>query len=398
MIYKNMNEAYPDIIKDIELDGKPKTNRKGETIHSLRNYSFTIDDILGSFAACRPGISLNYLQKEFAWYMSGSFQLKDAVACSKFWAKCTDDGTTVNSNYGYLLFHEKNTSDNTQFEHAIACLKNNINSKKAVMTLYNADHAYMSNDNPCTMFLNLYVEENKLCCTAVMRSNDINFGTVYDVPFFCFVLWSAWKQLNEAGIEVGLGNYTHLAMDLHRYESRGPSLEAVEEIAGTLDAERNVMFSQAMLDLYNETYEAFFPTTCPHKKVMQYAYKIAKGSKCLKKKVGAVLVSPTGRTKFAHFGGRHNDVVCVTCARDTGEKFYSDGCYSVHGEMKCIVEAMKDGVKSFNDWTMYTTHGPCDQCLKLCDLVGIKKVIYDHDYKTDYTHWPNVEVLKLSEL
>ena len=398
--FKNFNEAYLHILRDIEGHGEDKTNRKGEDIKSLRNYSFTIENILGSFASCRPGISFDYLMKEFAWYMSGSLKLEDAVACSKFWEKCSDDGKTVNSNYGYLLFHKRNESGFTQFEHAVNCLINNVDSKKAVLSLYSAEHAYMSNDNPCSMFLNLYVSKGKLNMTAVMRSNDINFGTPYDVPFFCFVMWAAYKKLKEQGCYLELGTYTHLAMDLHKYESRGPSIEAVsdnrnEEIIGNLEAHEDLI-----KELYMLTYENFFDGKTSHEENMARARLAAEHSKCLKKKVGAVLAGEYDGEEyyFESCGGRNNNIQCETCARDTGEKFYSDGCYSVHGEMNCIVWALKDGQTDFTGWVMYTTHGPCDQCLKLCDLVGIKTVIYEHDYKTDYTHWPNIEVLKLSEL
>ena len=103
---------------------------------------------------------------------------------------------------------------------------------------------------------------------------------------------------------------------------------------------------------------------------------------------------------FIALHGRHGEDGCDHCARDDKEKFYSDGCYSVHAEMRALFDMLKQGKCTLHDMsraTVYVTHGPCDACCKMLNFAGCKHVIYDEDYKTDYTgHWPELKVEKLA--
>lgn len=396
-MHENMDDAYMTILETIEREGIERLNRKNQKLLSLKNYSFTLKDPMKCFVNVRPA-KLDYLLAEFEWYLSGSLRLEDAKKTSSFWEKCTDDGKTVNSNYGFLMLHDKNSSGKTQVQHAMECLTNNRHSKKAVMTLYNNDHAYMSNDNPCTMFMSVHISGNKLHATTVVRSNDVHFGVPYDVPWFCFMQYKVWRSLKTEYPTLELGTYTHTAMDMHRYETRCVTSKVAK--ANYPNKELMDQSDDAIQSLFVASNGKLLEMSVYglHALRMEEAWDAASSAVCLKKKVGAILVGPRDADTYAFHGGRNNNLECKECARDTGEKFYSDGCWSVHSEMKCILAALKDGHTSFEGWTIYVTHGPCDACLKLCDYVGIKKVIYDKDYKTDYTHWPNIEVLKLNDI
>ena len=46
-----------------------------------------------------------YTIGEMLWYLSGKPLLKEIQKYSKGWDRMTDDGVTVNSNYGYCIKH-----------------------------------------------------------------------------------------------------------------------------------------------------------------------------------------------------------------------------------------------------------------------------------------------------
>lgn len=129
---------------------------------------------------------------------------------------------------------------------------------------------------------------------------------------------------------------------------------------------------------------------------MNVAWTASKESRCLKKKCGAVIIS-RGEIIATGYGDRDGEA-CTECARDKKEVFYSDGCYSVHAEMRACIKALQNGFSDWSNAVVYVTHGPCDACLKLLNHLGVRKVIYDKPYKTDYKgHWPLIEVLSLTE-
>ena len=405
-VANSFNSAYKTLLLRLKTQGERSTNRKGHNLIELFDEQFMIKYPMDCFATCRKP-SLKYLEDEFNFYLSGSNSLKDAIACSKFWEKCSDDGKTINSNYGKLLFYDKNEKGVTQFEHAMNCLKNNIQSKKAVMTLYDSKHAYISNDNPCTMYLRIRIDnKSRLHLSAMMRSSDIYFGLPYDVPFFVFVQLAALEHLKPLYPQLTLGTYTHMANSLHQYERNTNELEqALKSSEG--EDQLMLKFSSLYAKLIEKGLSIVNSLTAPkveqirstgNPRFMDVAWRAAKDSSCLKKKVGACMTVVAHGTEHlvAWSHGGVNGPKCEKCAReDEDDKYFGDECPSVHAEMRCITFALQNNLDLRNA-RIYVTHGPCDACLKFCDLVGIKEVFYDKPYKTNYAHWPRITVSQLS--
>jgi deoxycytidylate deaminase len=139
-----------------------------------------------------------------------------------------------------------------------------------------------------------------------------------------------------------------------------------------------------------------------HKEIMSIAWENSVLSPCLKKQVGAVLYTYSNYTEqlFEGYGGWIEP--CGTCVRKDYE-WQQDGCRSIHAEMRAIfmyIEAkgLNGTEDDFESCVMYTTHGPCDQCLKYMAYFGIKQVIYDLPYHNDYSKWAGIiEVCRLNE-
>lgn len=389
---------FPHIYETLRTLGTTEVSRKGDVLHSMHNVTIDLGPDCLPFCQGR-NFSFAYLENEFELYKSGSNLLEDAVHCSKFWEKCSDDGKTINSNYGKLLLHDKNSKGFSQFEHAYNCLMNNIESKKAVMTVYNNENAYISNDNPCTMFVAFFVQDDMLNMQVVMRSNDLFYGLPYDLPWYRAVQIAMLKCLHaHRDLEhIRLGHYLHTAVNLHFYERNEDAIRS-NSLKKTSDDEIMKM-SYFLEKQAKEIAKIAIPSYDNSSKLfMMQAWNESKKSRCLKKHCGAVLVYRD--LIIARGYGDRNTASegCTHCARDLGEKFYSDGCYSVHAEMRAITEALKKGFNCFEEVVMYVTHGPCDACCKFMDFVGIKTCVYDEKYKTKYKeHWPNLNVYSLEE-
>ena len=248
-----MNDIYSMMANS--LLNKPEhviVNRKEDTLNEMIDTQFTLLHPRKCFTTLR-GMSFDYLKGELEFYMSGSGLLKDIAKHSKFWEKCSDDGVTINSNYGKLLLHDKNpTSNKTQFEYALSCLINNRDSKKAVMTVYSKENAYISNDNPCTMYLQFFIRNNKLDVYVKMRSSDIWFGLPYDVPFFVLIQLLMLKEIKKLDPSVSLGLYHHQAGSLHLYErNRQVMISAIVENGFRPEAQKE-LFNTYLLPYLKE--------------------------------------------------------------------------------------------------------------------------------------------------
>lgn len=401
-VKKGQCVPFLDIFYYIHKNGRHTVNRKGQGLYEMRNVTLVLDPEASTYCLGRYP-SQEYLEKELDFYASGSLKLSDAVAMSKFWSKCSDDGKTINSNYGFLLFHEENKHGFTQFEHAINCLRNNSDSKKAVMTLYSKEHAYISNDNPCTLIINLYIQGDALNMQVIMRSNDLWYGLPYDLPFFRVVHLAALEVLQRTYPEIKLGYHIHQALNLHFYEWAFDKFRDCEKrydnerlnVAQPLVSCPQAAIQRLTIGAFVQRFIGLFDWR-NHNLNMNVAWEASKQSRCLKKKCGAVIVY-NGSIIATGYGDRDGEA-CTECARDKKEVFYSDGCYSVHAEMRACIKALQNGFSDWSNAVVYVTHGPCDACLKLLNHLGVRKVIYDKPYKTDYKgHWPLIEVLSLTE-
>ena len=405
--YPTFNEVYVALVHKLEKNGIVSTNRKGAKLTELFDEKFTITLPKQCGAVCRS-LSLNYLTDEFAFYMSGSDLLEDAVKCSSFWNNCSDNVVTINSNYGKLLLHDRNEQGNTQFEHALRCLINNKSSKKAVMTLYNDSHAYISNDNPCTMYLKARIDStNRLHLTACMRSSDIYFGLPYDVPFFIFIQQALVSILASKYPKISLGTYTHFANSLHTYERDAKKLALVKNCSGKFMETKHFnevyrgLVEKYTKELTNMVFEED-PTLVLAKRnaFMDAAWKASETSKCFKKHVGCCMTYKDKGVETLLVTGYGGAVVeCDHCYRDDDNFiYYGDECPSVHAEMRCLETLRKNGtIVDFSKVNVYLTHNSCDACAKLLDLVGIKQVYYDKPYKIDESHWPNITFTQIGE-
>lgn len=223
----NFNMVYYELIKKLLCEPEfISKNRKGMEISEYINLEWKINDPKCCFATIR-NMSLTYLKGELEFYMSGSPFLKDIRKHATFWDKVSDDGRSVNSNYGKLLLHDRNLNNYTQFEYARDALLNNSDSKKAVMVIYDKGNAFKSNDNPCTMFLQFFIRGKKLNLFTKMRSSDVWFGLPYDIPFFTLVQQLMLKSLKGFYQKLELGAYTHQAGSVHLYDRDYGKVDAI---------------------------------------------------------------------------------------------------------------------------------------------------------------------------
>jgi thymidylate synthase len=154
-------------------------------------------------------LSVQYAIGEMLWYMSGNRELKEIQKYTNGWDRMSDDGKTVNSNYGWCI---KEKYGFNQWEFVKTELKQNPNSRRAVIHIKEPSNKE-SKDVNCTVCLQFFIRDDKLYLTTYMRSNDIWMGFPYDVFQF-----TNMQILMSMELGVGIGTYTHIAGSLHLYE------------------------------------------------------------------------------------------------------------------------------------------------------------------------------------
>ena len=117
---------------------------------------------------------------------------------------------------------------------------------------------------------------------------------------------------------------------------------------------------------------------------------ISQRSKCIKYKVGAVIIRDKTILSTGYNGPPRGLAHC--CDEDVGcniekHKDLTKGlepnsgfCRGAHAEANAIVQAAKNGTP-IDGACIYCNFSPCAYCLKLILNAGIKKIIYRYDYE-----------------
>lgn len=243
MRFNNVDEAYKVLCE--KLVEAPIVGNTRE----LNNVKIEIDDVSDSIVSVR-NTSLNYLLGEFLWYFNGSQSMEYISKYSTFWKHISDDGVTSNSAYGYLLMHKHGFN---QIEKIIELLTVDPNSRRAVININVPNvHVIETKDEPCTIALQFVNRDGKLHCTAIMRSNDIWFGTPYDWAFFIEL-----QKVIADRLGLGYGTYTHFATSFHAYERNMSEIRAIAE-ADINELKTRIVFDR---DRFHREKEELFAKT-----------------------------------------------------------------------------------------------------------------------------------------
>jgi dCMP deaminase len=141
---------------------------------------------------------------------------------------------------------------------------------------------------------------------------------------------------------------------------------------------------------------------------MDHALLAADMSTCLTRKTGAVVVRDR-RMIASGFNGNVPgathcvDGGCERCARRAENSALINNpkailpgealgeCVCVHAEANAIAQCARLG-QAADHATVYATHRPCLDCVKLIAVAGIIRVVYLNDYPAKYTVPPTVKI------
>jgi thymidylate synthase len=235
-IYKTTHEAYLSSLSDIYFNPEYKNAPRGQPCREKTDYTFRIleptSEPIVTEDEERNEVVAEYTQKEMALYESCSNSVEDFAKASKFWQKLANPDGTINSAYGYLIWKNKSCGNllyekerhgapvlRTPWQWCVETLKADKDTRQAILRFSLPEHQYVGNlDQTCTLSGLFLIREDKLNLSIVMRSNDFNKGTLFDLPFFCSLIDKMVEELRPCYPTLTKGHYTHTAHSAHIYE------------------------------------------------------------------------------------------------------------------------------------------------------------------------------------
>ncbi|GEM_PF-2569715 len=148
----------------------------------------------------------------FLYLLSGSDLLEPIEFYAKSVRSFSDDGKTIpGSSYGARIF--STSLEKNQFEIAAQTIMNRQDTKRALITIYNADdlgRSQHSKDIPCAANIVFMPRNNVLHMTVSMRAND----AIKLLPYNIFE-FSLLQECMAVRTGMDLGTYWHTAVSMH---------------------------------------------------------------------------------------------------------------------------------------------------------------------------------------
>lgn len=223
--YRNFNIAYRNLLDWVSNCGNEVTirgNKCKEVIPVYFEITNPRDRLLN--IDFRNEKIRKYIFGELLWYLSGSNKLDFISKYSSMWEKLSDYGTTCNSAYGYYIFDPYIRYGNeliTQWDFCKEKLQNDKCTRQAIIHI-KPIQLEETKDVVCTLYLQFFIRDNKLDLIVNMRSNDLMFGTTYDVFMFTFL-----QELMAAELGIEVGTYKHFAGNMHIYDKDKEKIERI---------------------------------------------------------------------------------------------------------------------------------------------------------------------------
>lgn len=229
IVADNFDLLYQYLIKLVITDGKLSAPR-GMEIRELLGVKLTLTDPRRSLCTLKARkLNYKFAVIEKLEYVSGVSSPEVICHYNKNMASFLNEATLeFDGAYGPRL--------GRQYRHVYELLCNDPDTRQAVLNLNSELDKRETKDVPCTVSLQFLLRDGRLNLIAYMRSNDLLWGTPYDINGFCFI-----QEVMACWLGVKLGTYTHMAGSLHLYTERQESLEQLLKDNAKLDRQNPVV-------------------------------------------------------------------------------------------------------------------------------------------------------------
>lgn len=221
----NHSNIFRKILRKLAVKGEYCSPRNLKIIE-LENFNYELPPYIRFMNFKSRKYNLDYLKKEFQWYLNGDKFDISITKYAKMWKNLVTDTGEIYSNYGQYIFGKEN-----QFDRVVTTLKEDKTSRRASIIILNSNHLSQDvNDYPCTYSINFRIRDDKLNMSVHMRSQDAIYGMGNDAPCFSLIHEMMYISLKEIYKELKYGNYYHTADSFHVYEKHFGMLEKISDV------------------------------------------------------------------------------------------------------------------------------------------------------------------------
>ena len=208
-------KAYLDLLDKILKEGTVKSDRTGTGTISLFGHQMRFNLKDGFPLVTTKKTHLKSIIYELLWFIKGDTNVKYLQDNGvRIWNEWADENGDLGNIYGYQWRSWPNP-DGThldQLTQLINDIKNNPDSRRLIVSAWNAGDIKNMALAPCHAFFQFYVVDGKLSCQLYQRSADVFLGVPFNIASYALLTMMVAQVC-----DLGLGDFVHTFGDVHIY-------------------------------------------------------------------------------------------------------------------------------------------------------------------------------------
>ena len=244
---------YLDLLDRILSEGAEKTDRTGTGTISVFGHQMRFDLQAGFPLLTTKKLHLKSIIYELLWFLKGDTNVKylqdHGVKIWNEWAGADGD---LGHIYGYQ-WRSWPRPDGThldQISQVVHDIKNNPDSRRLIVSAWNAGDIENMALPPCHALFQFYVANGKLSCQLYQRSADTFLGVPFNIASYALL---TLMMAQVCGLQPG--EFVHTLGDAHIY------LNHIEQVRLQLSREPRALpqmhINPAVKDIFGFRYEDF---------------------------------------------------------------------------------------------------------------------------------------------
>ncbi len=206
---------YLDLLDRILDDGVKKDDRTGTGTLSVFGHQMRFDLEEGFPLLTTKKLHLRSIIHELLWFLKGDTNVKYLQDNNvRIWNEWADDKGDLGHIYGYQ-WRSWPTPDGKyvdQISQVIDSIKTNPNSRRHIVSAWNAGDLDNMNLPPCHILFQFYVANGKLSCQLYQRSADTFLGVPFNIASYAML---TMMMARATGFKAG--EFIHTLGDAHIY-------------------------------------------------------------------------------------------------------------------------------------------------------------------------------------
>lgn len=210
-------QNYLDLLQHIIDNGTDKTDRTGTGTRSVFGYQLRYDLSKGFPLVTTKKVHLKSIIYELLWFIKGDTNTKYLTDNGvSIWNEWADENGDLGPVYG-AQWRSWSGADGKvvdQFSEVIEQIKKNPDSRRLIVSAWNAAEIPNMALAPCHALFQFYVADGKLSLQLYQRSADVFLGVPFNIASYALLLMMVAQV---TGLEVG--DYVHTFGDVHIYNN-----------------------------------------------------------------------------------------------------------------------------------------------------------------------------------